>query len=92
MEQLAEKIISECVKIEKDIWNREAWYEKEIAACEASVAQAHGTIGDTPIVIDYLMHPRPLGLAKYLLEHGILCGSCLSGWCKPGGRTGILLA
>ena len=70
MEQLAKKIISECVKIEKDIWNREAWYEKEIAACEASVAQAHGTIGDTPIVIDYLVHPRPLGLAKYLLEHG----------------------
>ena len=70
MEQLAKKIISECVKIEKDIWNREAWYEKEIAACEASVAQAHGTIGDTQIVIDYLVHPRPLGLAKYLLEHG----------------------
>ena len=70
MEQLAKKVISECVKIEKDIWNREAWYEKEIAACEASIAQAHGTIGDTPIVIDYLMHPRPLGLAKYLLEHG----------------------
>ena len=70
MEQLAKKVISECVKIEKDIWNREAWYEKEIAACEASVAQAHGTIGDAPIVIDYLVHPRPLGLAKYLLEHG----------------------
>ena len=70
MEQLAEKVISECVKTEKDIWNREAWFEKEIAACEASVAQAHSIIGDTPIVIDYLMHPRPLGLAKYLLEHG----------------------
>ena len=70
MELLAEKVISECVKTEKDIWNREAWFEKEIAACEASVAQAHSIIGDTPIVIDYLMHPRPLGLAKYLLEHG----------------------
>ena len=70
MEQLAEKVISECVKTEKDIWNREAWFEKEIEACEASVAQAHSIIGDTPIVIDYLMHPRPLGLAKYLLEHG----------------------
>ena len=70
MELLAEKVISECVKTEKDIWNREAWFEKEIAACEAAVAQAHSIIGDTPIVIDYLMHPRPLGLAKYLLEHG----------------------
>ena len=70
MELLAEKVISECVKTEKDIWNKEAWFEKEIAACEASVAQAHSIIGDTPIVIDYLMHPRPLGLAKYLLEHG----------------------
>lgn len=70
MELLAEKVISECVKTEKDIWNRDAWFEKEIAACEESVAQAHSIIGDTPIVIDYLMHPRPLGLAKYLLEHG----------------------
>ena len=70
MELLAEKVISECVKTEKDIWNRDAWFEKEIAACEESVAQVHSIIGDTPIVIDYLMHPRPLGLAKYLLEHG----------------------
>ena len=70
MELLAEKVISECVKTEKDIWNIDAWFEKEIAACEESVAQAHSIIGDTPIVIDYLMHPRPLGLAKYLLEHG----------------------
>ena len=70
MELLEEKVISECVKTEKDIWNRDAWFEKEIAACEESVAQAHSIIGDTPIVIDYLMHPRPLGLAKYLLEHG----------------------
>lgn len=70
MELLAEKVISECVKTEKDIWNREALFEKEIAACEVAVEQAHSIIGDTPIVIDYLMHPRPLGLAKYLLEHG----------------------
>ena len=27
-------------------------------------------IGDTAVVIDYLYHPRPLGLAKLLLTHG----------------------
>ena len=27
-------------------------------------------IGDTAVAIDYLYHPRPLGLAKLLLTHG----------------------
>ena len=27
-------------------------------------------IGDTPIALDYLFHPRPLGLARLLLAHG----------------------
>ena len=42
----------------------------EIQACEAALSHAHEVIGDTPIVLDYLFHPRPLGLAKFLLTHG----------------------
>ena len=49
---------------------KDFYYEKEIEACEETIKKVREVVGDTPIVIDYLMHPRPLGLAKYLLEHG----------------------
>ena len=49
---------------------KESYYEKEVEACEETIKKVREVVGDTPIVIDYLMHPRPLGLAKYLLEHG----------------------
>ena len=49
---------------------KDSYYEKEIEACEETIKKVREVVGDTPIVIDYLMHPRPLGLAKYLLEHG----------------------
>ena len=42
----------------------------ERSACEEVLAKAKALIGDMPITLDYLYHPRPLGLAKYLLEHG----------------------
>ena len=48
----------------------EAFFEQEIALCEKSLAHAKSIIGDTPVVLDYLFHPRPLGLAKLLLEYG----------------------
>lgn len=44
--------------------------EKEIRSCEAALSHARDIIGDTPIALDYLFHPRPLGLAKLLLTHG----------------------
>ena len=44
--------------------------EEEIDACERAMMHVQDIVGNTPILIDYLMHPRPLGLAKYLLEHG----------------------
>ena len=44
--------------------------EKEIEMCEAALKEAKDIIGDTPIALDYLFHPRPLGLAKLLLIHG----------------------
>ena len=48
----------------------ESFFEQEIALCEKSLAHTKSIIGDTPVVLDYLFHPRPLGLAKLLLEHG----------------------
>ena len=44
--------------------------EKEIRECEEALSHAHQIIGDTPIAVDYLFHPRPLGLTKLLLSHG----------------------
>ena len=44
--------------------------EKEIRECEEALSHAHQIIGDTPIAVDYLYHPRPLGLTKLLLTHG----------------------
>ncbi len=48
----------------------EAFFQREIIHCEAAITRAGEVIGDTPIVLDNLFHPRPLGLAKLLLEHG----------------------
>ena len=42
----------------------------EIRKCEEALSHAHQINGDTPIAVDYLFHPRPLGLAKLLLTHG----------------------
>ena len=44
--------------------------EHERAACEEKLAEAKELIGETPVVLDYLYHPRPLGLARLLLTHG----------------------
>ena len=59
---------TECADITSE--EIEAFYQREITLCEDSINHARSIIGDTPIVLDYLYHPRPLGLAKLLLEHG----------------------
>ncbi len=59
---------TECADITSE--EIEAFYQREITLCEDSINRAKSIIGDTPIVLDYLYHPRPLGLAKLLLEHG----------------------
>ena len=41
----------------------------ERAACEEKLAETKNLMGEMPIVLDYLYHPRPLGLAKLLLTH-----------------------
>ena len=38
--------------------------------CAAALAQTLAVVGDTPIGIDYTYCPRPLGLAKLLLDSG----------------------
>ena len=48
----------------------ESFFRREITLCEDALKHAKSIIGDTQIVLDYLYHPRPLGLAKLLLEHG----------------------
>ena len=42
----------------------------ERESCEEALAKAKTLIKDMPIILDYLYHPRPLGLAKLLLTHG----------------------
>ena len=44
--------------------------KREREACEESLGKAKELIKDMPITLDYLYHPRPLGLAKLLLRHG----------------------
>lgn len=39
-------------------------------SAEDALAQARAVIGDTPIALDYTFTPRPLGLARMLLERG----------------------
>ena len=41
------------------------------AECERELEETKRLIGDTPVSIDYTYCPRPLGLAKLLLDHGI---------------------
>lgn len=42
----------------------------EVARCERELAATRSAVGDAPIAIDASAHPRPLGLARLLLEHG----------------------
>ena len=44
--------------------------EAEQRACDEALARAKAAIGEISIAIDYTLHPRPLGLARLLLEHG----------------------
>ena len=47
----------------------EVFFQQEIVLCEDALKHAKSIIGDTPVALDYLYHPRPLGLAKLLLTH-----------------------
>ena len=45
-------------------------WEDSVKACEAALQKAREAVGDRPVAIDYTVHPRPLGLARLLLQHG----------------------
>ena len=45
-------------------------FADEIRRCDAALTAARAEIGGAPIAIDASAHPRPLGLARLLLEHG----------------------
>ena len=40
------------------------------SAAEQAVKETYALIGDTPVTIDYTFCPRPLGLARFLLDNG----------------------
>lgn len=42
----------------------------EMAACDEELARTLAAVGDAPVAIDAAAHPRPLELARLLLEHG----------------------
>lgn len=44
--------------------------ECERRACDEALKRTLEEVGDTPVAIDYLFHPRPLGLARLLITHG----------------------
>ncbi|MBQ6314813.1 MAG: nitrogenase [Mogibacterium sp.] len=57
-----------------DVLGIPARSDEEIAAlresCDAALADTLALVGDTEISIDYTYCPRPLGLARLLLDHG----------------------
>ena len=45
-------------------------FSEKQAQCEAALKETLAVVGNTPIAIDYTYCPRPLGLAKLLLDNG----------------------
>lgn len=47
-------------------------FEEQVALCDKALLDVREQLSDAPIAIDASLHPRPLGLARLLLEHGFL--------------------
>ena len=45
-------------------------FSEKQGLCEKALEETLSVVGNTPIAIDYTYCPRPLGLAKLLLDHG----------------------
>ncbi|MGN0362848.1 MAG: nitrogenase [Bilifractor sp.] len=60
----ARKLPQEEAKMKTD-----AWIRKQRARTEQAFQSARACIGDTPIVLDYVCVPRPVGFARLLLSH-----------------------
>lgn len=48
----------------------QSYFDTMQTRCEEALRSLKNLIGGTPVVLDYTVHPRPLGLARLLLEHG----------------------
>jgi hypothetical protein len=46
-------------------------FKEEIARCEDALESLRKELGNVPVAIDMSVHPRPLGLARLLIEHGM---------------------
>ena len=70
-----------------------AWISKRRSEkCEEALFHAHQIIGDTPVAVDYLFHPRPLGLAKASPYAWISGTVRFSGQYQLGRKRSIFLA
>ena len=49
----------------------EGFIENGIKSCETEVKKLKDLIGDTTVAIDYTVAPKPLSLARFLLDNGI---------------------
>lgn len=47
-------------------------FEEQVALCNQALQDVREQLGEVPIAIDASLHPRPLGLARLLIEHGFL--------------------
>ena len=70
-ERLAETLqrLKESKPVQQTTVLRPRSLTQQRAQAEKALAQLRDLVGDTPIAIDYTLHPRPLGLAKLLLDH-----------------------
>ena len=73
-DKLAEALIASCSSGDGfDVRVRNALAEireEGRSAAEQAVKETYALIGDTPVTIDYTFCPRPLGLARFLLDNG----------------------
>ena len=49
----------------------EGFIEDGIKSCKDEIEKLKKLIGDTPVAIDYTVAPKPLSLARFLLDNGI---------------------
>ena len=46
-------------------------FAAERTVCDEALADVAALVGSAPVAVDAVVHPRPLGLARLLLEHGL---------------------
>lgn len=67
--EIAKQLNTLLEQLQLPLLSKDELYKKQ-QQCDVALADTLNLIGDTPIIIDYTCHPRPLGLAKLLFEYG----------------------